>query len=186
MSVASMTNVAFNRRADQQAVIKGAPRSTREIARSTAENPAGQTAATSTLASIAAYIPTEILTVYVAVIAALAGSATTTTTGWIAFWFFFISTPIVVWLTYAAKVRQATGDVPVNPREWPVWEMIAATLAYLAWAFALPATPFAALSFYSPAIAGVIVLVVTTGLALIAPVVQQPIQGARAVDEGAG
>lgn len=168
-----MTNVAFNRRDDQNEVIRGAPDSVADIARSTGENSRASTPATSTLSSIAAYIPTEILTVYVAVVAAL-GSGDRTVQ-WVAFWFFLIVTPIVVWLTYAGKVRQATGTVPGAIREWPKWEMVAATIAYLAWAFALPETPFAELSFYSAAIAAVVVLVVTTAIGLVAPVVQGPL-----------
>jgi len=47
--------------------------------------------------------------------------------------------------------------------------MLAATLAYVAWAVALPNTPCAEYAWYSPALAGVTTLVVSTILGLLAP-----------------
>ena len=175
MSISSMTNIAFNRRSDQQDVIAGSPTSVEDIARSTGESTRAASPATSTLGAIAAYIPTEVLTVYVAAVAALAGSDVSVL--WAAFWLFLIATPIVVWLTYAGKVRQATGTLPASVSQWPKWEMAAATIAYVAWAFALPETPFAGLSFYSAAVGAVVVLVATTLIGLVAPVVQGPLPG---------
>jgi hypothetical protein len=48
----------------------------------------------------------------------------------------------------------------------------------MAWAFALPNSPFrdfAQFGWYSQALAGVMVLVVSTTLGLIAPIVQRPL-----------
>jgi hypothetical protein len=62
------------------------------------------------------------------------------------------------------------------PATWPVWEMSAATIAYIAWAFALPNTPFAQFSdWYSPGLAGFLVLVISWGLGALAPLMQRPL-----------
>lgn len=53
--------------------------------------------------------------------------------------------------------------------------MIAATNAFLAWAFALPDSPFVQYSWYSAAIAGLVVLVVATVLPLLAQLFQGPV-----------
>ncbi len=57
--------------------------------------------------------------------------------------------------------------------QWPVWEMMAATLAYAAWAFALPSTPFTQFTWYSPGLAGALVPVVSTVLGSVAPLFQR-------------
>ena len=53
------------------------------------------------------YIPTEILTLYVAVVAALQNPHKSSETQWIAFWVFLILTPLFLWVIYAAKVMSA-------------------------------------------------------------------------------
>ena len=176
MSVSSMTNVAFARRRDVEPVGE-AMRTTGEIAQATAEAKATQNPVTTALSAIAAYIPTEVLTLYVAVLAATRGGGDESTQGpttgdWVAVWAFLVGTPVVVWLLYAAKVRTANKPLPLSPSRWPRWEMFAATVAFVAWAVALPQTPFADFSWYSAALAGVIVLVVSGLLGLIAPIVQ--------------
>jgi hypothetical protein len=55
------------------------------------------------------YIPTEVLTLYVAILAAVHQPNKITQTEWITFWVFLVATPVVVWLVYAAKVMAETG-----------------------------------------------------------------------------
>jgi len=119
------------------------------------------------------YIPTEVLTLYVAVLAALQKPGKVTHAQWIAFWSFLVVTPIVEWLVYGAKIKAAQKPLPLDPKAWPVWEMVAATIAYCAWALALPNTPFTDYAWYSPALAGVAVLVASTVLGLLAPFFQR-------------
>ena len=121
------------------------------------------------------YIPTEILTLYVAILAALHQPNKLNDGGWLTFWIFLIATPIVVWLVYAAKVKAAQKPIPVAFSQWPLWEMIAAIVAYFAWAFALPESPFNEFVWYSSALAGIIVLIASTVLGLLAPFFQHPI-----------
>jgi len=121
------------------------------------------------------YIPTEILTLYVAVLAAVHQPNRVTPAIWTTFWCFLMATPIVVWLVYGAKLKAAQKPIPFAYGTWPIWEMFAATVAYCAWAFALPDSPFLEYSWYSSALSGVVVLVASTVLGLIAPFFQRPL-----------
>ncbi len=118
------------------------------------------------------YIPTEVVTIYVAFLAGINTTDAVTPGDWRAFWGFLSATPLVVWLIYAAKVKTAGKPLPVKFRVWPLWEMCAGTVAYAAWAFALPNTPFSSVAWYSAGLAGVLVLVVSTALGLLAPLFQ--------------
>jgi hypothetical protein len=145
------------------------------------------------------YIPTEVVTLYVAVAAALqppspadgvaaavAASAVAASQRslWIAFWCFFVATPLVVWVVYASKLTAAKKPLPSTYDAWPVWEMLAALIAFCAWAFALPNTPFREFPWYSPALASIAVLLGSTVLGLLAPLFQRPL-GTGTAGEGA-
>jgi hypothetical protein len=126
------------------------------------------------------YIPTEVLTLYVAVLAAIGGPqkeepGNVPQVLWVTFWIFLFATPIVVWLVYGAKLIAVQRPIPLALRTWPLWEMFAATVAYCAWAFALPNTPFSDYSWYSSGLAGLAVLVASTMLGLLAPFFQRPL-----------
>jgi hypothetical protein len=182
MSITSMANVAYVRRRDvatDAVSANSAPRSLKQIELATAGTSDSQSSVTTALKVIVTYIPTEILTLYIAVLAAIQDpNRHSSRSFWIAFYCFLIATPIVVWLVYAAKVRAANKRLPIKPRTWPMWEMFAATVAYAAWAYGLPESPFKDFTnWYSPALAGLVVLVVSTLLGLIAPVVQRPLRG---------
>jgi hypothetical protein len=179
MSISSMANAAYARRGDVEP-LGAAPSTAAELAEAIAPKSEAATPVTSAMTTIATYIPTEVLTVYVAVIAALASSGSSVSPRWIAFLTFAIATPAVVWMTYAAHVKQGKGHLPTPLWEWPRWEMLFGTIAFVAWAFALPATPFATFGWYTPAIAGVMVLVITTLLGLLAPLIAQPITAPQA------
>jgi len=122
------------------------------------------------------YIPTEVLTLYVAVLAAVQRPNEVTSADWIAFWSFLVATPIVVWLVYGAKVKAANKTLPLAVGAWQLWEMLAATVAYCAWAFALPNTPFSEFSWYSSGLSGVAVLVASTCLGLLGPFFQSTLK----------
>ncbi len=135
------------------------------------------TTLTDALGAIVAYFPTEINVTYTAVIAALSGTLSTSRAGqWVAFWCFLAATPIVTWLVYAARVRQSGAELPLDPRRWPVLEMSISTVAFVVWAGALPESPLQQVKNYSPAVAGVMVLVVTAALGLAAPVLGRQVK----------
>jgi hypothetical protein len=131
--------------------------------------PASPSDAANTVRSIAAYIPSDVLTVYVAIVAALASTTTDAPSAWVAFALFLVASPLAVWLVYAGQWKASQSKLPISPRERPRWEMTASAIAFFAWAFALPETPFSSFSWYNPAIAGVVVLLVVTSLGLLRP-----------------
>lgn len=188
MSINSMANAAAARRPDMFP-FNATPKNLDEIAQAHATPPQAAAPGDGTPAPVAGsgnietalnvlfgYIPTEVLTLYVAVLATIGTPGKVAMAEWVAFWAFLVATPVVVWLVYGAKMKNAGKPVPLAVRAWPMWEMSAATLAFLAWSFALPETPFTEYAWYSPALAGVIVLVTSTVLGLVAPFFQQPLQ----------
>jgi hypothetical protein len=193
MSISSLTNVAVARRTDDLGNgPDGTPRTPAEVAQATADAPTTQNAATSALRSIATYIPTEVITLYVAALAALAGSnpdipaqqsdvaqtggSVASSADFVAFWVFVALTPVIVWLVYAAKVRSAGKRLPSRPVSWPWWEMVSSTVAFAAWAYAMPNSVFTRFAWYTAAVGTLVVLVVSTLLGLIAPLVQRPLK----------
>jgi hypothetical protein len=201
MSINTMANAAAARRPDI-APANIVPSGLDEIAKastttptSTSTTPIDQTQAASASAIDTAshvlfgYVPTEVVTLYVAVLAAIQNpkdvtAGVTPSAVWITFVGFLIATPIVVWLVYGAKLLAVNKSIPLEYSKWPVWEMFAATVAFCAWAFALPNSPFSEYntSWYSSALAGVVVLVASTVLGLLAPFFQHPLGG----DNGGG
>jgi hypothetical protein len=136
------------------------------------------------------YIPTEVVTLYVAIISALQPPTTTApdptsaidktwhSPEWITFFLFVVFTPVAVWLAYAAKVRAANKPFPSTFGSLPLWEMLAALIAFCAWAFALPESPFRDFkNWYSSGLGGIAVLVASTVLGLLAPFFQSPLNG---------
>jgi hypothetical protein len=121
------------------------------------------------------YIPTEVLTLYVAVLAAVQQAGKVTPNDWLVFWIFLCATPVIVWLVYGAKLKNLQKPLPLKFGAWPVWEMFAGTAAYTAWTFALPNSPFTEYGWYSSALSGLAVLVVSTLLGLLAPIFQKPL-----------
>lgn len=200
MSINSLANAAAARRPDTGPTI-APPTTLHEIAEASATSPAkgrpghpgGNDVATPASVDTAfnvlfGYIPTEVITLYVAVLAAIenpdpnapgnrgAASSLISDGDWITFWSFLLATPIVVWLVYGAKLKIAQKPVPLHLSTWPMWEMTAATIAFSAWAFALPHSPFSFFTWYSSALSGVAVLIVSTLLGLLSPFFQRPLK----------
>ena len=153
--------------------------------------PAAAAPASSVVQTISTYIPAEIMTLYVAFLGVLghltnpAASATTTTgsvtaataspvpAAWVSLALFLVATPAVVWISFANKLRAAGKALPWRWSQWPVWEMTAASIAFVAWTFALPANPFSSYPWYSSGVAGFIVLGATMALGGLAPLFQR-------------
>lgn len=199
MSINALANAACARRLDL-APIGRVPTSLDEIARagrstpvdapslpgmldspqlpSTASTPAqtGAPAASidTALNVLFGYMPTEVVTLYVAVLAAVQ-KREIATADWIAFWVFLVATPLVVWLVFGAKLKAASRPLPIAFRTWPLWEMVAATVSFAAWAFGLPHSPFSACPWYSAALSGLALVTASAVLGLLAPFFQRPL-----------
>lgn len=172
MSVSSMANLAFARRADVEP--EGEGLKTRAEVATAKEGPGG--AVSSAVSAIAAYIPTEIVTVYVAVLATLgvtrdgsAAASGVTTTPILAYAVFVVLTPLVVWGLYASRAVGLGKPLPRSFASWPKWEMVAATLAFASWAAALPSSPLERYDWFTAALAGVVALVLSMLIGLFAP-----------------
>jgi hypothetical protein len=124
------------------------------------------------LTSLTKYIPTEVLTLYlpaVAIVSAL-DEPLVTPGKKAAYWAFALGlTPLISLLVYLR--RRALGRLRVWPswRDFPLWSLIAATLAFLAWALALPGNPY----LEKPAMkvaSGFAALLASTILSLLEPI----------------
>lgn len=176
MSISSMTNLALNRREDV-ATDNAASKTSSNVEQNKAPPESAQSNTGSILAAITAYIPTEIITVYVATLGALSAPAGASPgDGLTASIAFLILTPVIVWLIYAGKVKASGKPLPTNVKEWPVWEMTAATISFAVWATALPNSPMTSRDLISSAMAAVLIMVVSLVLGLIGPLVQRPIK----------
>lgn len=99
---------------------------------------------TGSLNLLVKYIPTEVITLYVATLSAtpalqeLFPSIQTKDI----YWGFTIVTPLLLFLVYVNK-RATSGLAPVpEVREWPWWKLGAATVAFMVWALAVPGNPY--------------------------------------------
>jgi hypothetical protein len=173
MSIASMTNVAYARRTDNDLPV---PKGVAAVNAAAHGSHGADDAVTSALGALVAYFPTEINVLYTAVVAAIttAGGAAPTTQ-WVAFVVVLVLTPVAVWFVYATRVRNGGAPLPTSLQTWPVAEMATATVAFAIWAGALPASPLQRIPGYTPALAAVVVLSGTAVLGWIAALLQRPI-----------
>jgi hypothetical protein len=121
------------------------------------------TTATNSLEQVTRYIPTEVVTFYVALIGAMQQANAGLCARWIAFGITLALIPVGVWCILAAKLRARGSPLPFAPSSWPLWKTLAALAAFTVWAFALPAGPFGAYSWYNAAY-GSVALLGATGL----------------------
>jgi hypothetical protein len=125
--------------------------------------------------AVTTYIPTDVLTLYVAGIAIFLstedGALQEYDKAWAIFVGALIATPLVNILVFIAKLRSAGVAIPRAWWQWPVWESVAATIAFVFWAAALPATPFSDFSWYDAAFAGFLLGVVSLFLGLISSII---------------
>lgn len=179
-----MANAAVARRPDYEPS-DGQPKTAKERAVFASRDQTSETSVSTALKTLTTYVPTETLTLYVALVAALqptANVAKTSSTGdWIAFWIFLFFTPLAIWITFATKLASDKKQLPLRLRYWPKWEMTAGTLAYVAWAMGLPDSPFAQFPWYSASVAGFVVLITSTILGMLAGLFQRPIEPTKPV-----
>jgi hypothetical protein len=131
---------------------------------------------TNALTALVGYIPTEVITLYVAALSARAAIYATLPFMDAAaiLWFFVGLTPLLLLLIYLSKVA-ATGDRLPGPSRWPWWKMFAASVAFFVWALAVPGNPY--LADTGAAVAGVGAMLVSTLLTILTPIFERPAPG---------
>jgi hypothetical protein len=99
---------------------------------------------TGSLNLLVKYIPTEVITLYVATLSAapaLQDVIPNLRTSDI-YWAFTIVTPLLLFLVYVNK-RATSGLTPIPTRsEWPWWKLFASMIAFMVWALAVPGNPY--------------------------------------------
>jgi hypothetical protein len=117
----------------------------------------------SAMEKITAFIPSEVIGSYVAVLGIL--SPQTDVGKWIIFGICLLLIPIFMLLGYLAKKKQAEKDqkttLPPNTQHTGILLVLAA-VAFVAWAMALPGTPFLSITAHATAIGGASVIILTT------------------------
>jgi hypothetical protein len=101
---------------------------------------------TNLISEITRWIPTETVTVYVVLLAMLApvsGSFPSFTSRWVLFGVMTGANPVVVVLLAMARTKKGAA------LRLPTFEMIISSVAFAAWAFALPDTPLSSIAGYS-------------------------------------
>jgi hypothetical protein len=131
---------------------------------------------TNALSMLVKYIPTESITLYIAALSAgvaLQKFSPHITAKFI-YWFFAILTPLLVLVIYFGK-RKVAKLQPSVPRlgEWPWWKTIAATIAFLVWALAVPGNPYVSEPLQS-ALVGFLAVFVSTILSVFEPLFDRP------------
>jgi len=131
-------------------------------------------AISNTLDMLIRYIPTEIITFYIAALAgvpALQPALPVFTPGNI-YAAFLILTPLLVFLVYMSK--RATEGMRLIPslKQWPWWEMVASLVAFAAWGLAVPGNPYSGKP-AAAAAAGLLAIIVSTILIYLEPIAQQ-------------
>ena len=125
------------------------------------------------LTLIVSYIPTEVVTTYVAVVAAVQDKTTPSRNGqWLALCIFLALCPLACWVLYAGKLQAQHLSLPLRPKAWPWWEIFTSTVAFLVWAYTLPSTPFSTFSWYKPALGTASLLLVSLVFGLVSPLIR--------------
>ena len=183
MSINSLTNDELRRRIDfrRQAVIKSpvakdlsapVPPAT---ARAATEVAVQDNTVSNTIGTLVKYIPTEVVTLYVAAASTTQAvhSAMPSFDGRITYWAFGVLTPVIFMLVYGSK--RASSGLPLFPpiAQWPWWRMVAATIAFLVWALAVPGNPYIVGDVGAVA-AGFGAIVISTLLSLLEPIFERP------------
>jgi len=174
MSINSLTNDELRReRVSKSATAAASPV---EVAADAAPPRAAKedNKVTSALEMLTKYIPTESITLYVAAVSAAPAIASITSgivTGVILYWGFAVLTPLLLLLVLMSK-RASDGQPPV-PKRWPWWKLVAATIAFLVWALAVPNNPYVQ-GDAAAVVAGFGAILISSILSLLEPIFDRP------------
>lgn len=180
MSINSLTDNEIRKSKDFRAatdeiVTRASPE---HLAKAMAREAYAENQVTNTLSMLVKYIPTESITLYVAALSAVEAlkSFSPYITAEFIYWFFAILTPVLVLVIYFGKRRVAKlkPTIPVL-WEWPWWKTIAATIAFLIWALAVPSNPYID-GALKGALVGFLAIFVSTILSVLEPLFDRPVE----------
>jgi len=125
------------------------------------------------LTALVRYVPTEVVIIYIAAVAALPQFKQVFsgfTPAWI-YWGFICLTPLMFALLFYNRLAVTAQAFP-SWQQYPWWKTIASTIAFAVWALAVPNNPYFQGTGES-ALAGLAALLVSTMLTLIEPIVER-------------
>lgn len=128
------------------------------------------------LAGLTKYVPTESITLYVATVSAQGVLKDYGLTSSFAYWFFVFFTPVLLLLLFFNELASAKKEWNIPPRNWPWWKIVASSIAFAAWALAVPGNPLIppqSANAAAGALAALAALFVSTILNLFAPLFEK-------------
>jgi amino acid transporter len=163
MSINTLTNDEVMRNSDFRAAALAANAAPEVVAQ--------DNQITNTVNVLFKYIPTESVTLYIAAVSAAPALKTQFPfiTDMQMYWFFAALTPLLSLLIFAGKRRTSGLSLLPSVAQWPWWTVVAATIAFLAWALAVPGNQLLE-GEAGGAIAAFIALVTSTILSLVEPI----------------
>jgi hypothetical protein len=132
-----------------------------------------QDSVTNALNFLVKFIPTEVITLYIAALSAASALKVTVSflTVEVLYWAFALFTPIFLLLVMVGK--QPNNELLKSIGRWPWWKMIASLIAFLIWALAVPNHPYITNEAYAIA-ASLGALVISTILSAMSPIFERP------------
>ncbi len=182
MSINALTNDALKISGEFQAAAARAVTTTDEAERAKRgeiEEVTQDNAVTTALDYLIKFIPTELVTLYFLIVSAsLAISRVLPSifTNVRLYVLFAVLTPIFLLLVYMGKRK--TAGLPAWPpfNELPLWKMVAATLAFLAWALAVPGNGLLEGEVGGP-LAGVVAVLASVIISVLDPIFRRDTTG---------
>lgn len=116
------------------------------------------------LSRLTRYIPTEAITLYVALLGVVGAAGASYTGRWIAFALFVLLTPSMAYVDWRIAARRYLRSDRGAGRVLLRFNLGAATIAFAAWAFSLPASPFNEFAWYDPKWGGFVALAASIAL----------------------
>jgi len=122
---------------------------------------------------LVAYVPTEVITIWVALIAVLhdpkpAAGENICQADWGTQWMLAAGAAALAMLLTLGFAYRKFEDTHGVEFHWPIFGMLAAPAAFLAWAIALPEGPLRSACWYTDEAGAVIVTIATVGIASLA------------------
>ena len=195
MSINSLANAAIARRTDSYPYINRAPESYTEIAAGFSREPkaaepvkaetrtippekkeaAGQESAsplTTALKMLRGYIPDEIISAYILIGSLVSGTGFKV----IPYYCFIVLTPLATWGAYVSKIKEMNKTNSASYKAMPVWEMMAALIAFAGWGCALPGNPFEGIEGYSPQVGVGVAVMLLIAVSILAKAFQNKLK----------